>query len=93
MVNLLVAGINIGAQAYFDALATMLMHTRGALIMTQDASMVLTGRRALEAAGSVSAEDELAIGGYERIMGPNGEAQYFARNLADAYRILYEHYD
>jgi acetyl-CoA carboxylase carboxyltransferase component len=25
-------------------------------------------------------------------MGPNGEAQYYARNLTDAYRILYEHY-
>lgn len=91
-VNVIVAGVNIGAQAYFDALATMLMHTRGILIMTQDASMILTGRRALEAAGSVSAEDEAAIGGYERIMGPNGEAQYQARNLVDAYRILYEHY-
>jgi acetyl-CoA carboxylase carboxyltransferase component len=54
--------------------------------------MVLTGRAALEASGAVSAEDEVAIGGFERIMGPNGEAQYFARNLADAYRILYEHY-
>ncbi|MFP6639511.1 MAG: carboxyl transferase domain-containing protein, partial [Myxococcota bacterium] len=91
-IHLIVAGVNIGAQAYFDALATMLMHTRGVLIMTQDASMVLTGRRALEAAGSVSAEDEAAIGGYERIMGPNGEAQYQARTLPDAYRILYEHY-
>ena len=54
--------------------------------------MVLTGRAALEASGAVSAEDEVAIGGFERIMGPNGEAQYYARNLADAYRILYEHY-
>ncbi len=93
VVNIVVAGVNIGAQAYFDALATMLMHTRGALIMTQDASMVLTGRRALEAAGSVSAEDELAIGGYERIMGPNGEAQYQAQNIFEAYQILYRHYD
>ena len=92
VVNIIVQGVNIGAQSYFDALATMLMHTRGALIMTQNASMVLTGRAALEAAGAVSAEDEIAIGGFERIMGPNGEAQYFARNLADAYRILYEHY-
>ena len=91
-VNLIVGGVNIGAQAYFDALATMLMHTRGTLIMTQEASMVLTGRRALEAAGSVSAEDELAIGGYERIMGPNGQAQHYAGTVADAYRILYEHY-
>jgi len=93
VVNLMVAGVNIGAQAYFDALATMLMHTRGALIMTPDASMILTGRRALEAAGSVSAEDELAIGGYERIMGPNGEAQYQAQNLFEAYETLYRSYD
>ena len=60
--------------------------------MTQTASMVLTGRAALEASGAVSAEDEIAIGGFERIMGPNGEAQYYARSLVDAYRILYEHY-
>ena len=25
-------------------------------------------------------------------MGPNGEAQYFASDLSDAYRILYEYY-
>ena len=91
-IHVIVAGVNVGAQSYWNAEATMLMHTRGVLIMTQDASMLLTGRRALEAAGSVSAEDEEAIGGYERIMGPNGEAQYQARNLAEAYRILYEHY-
>ena len=54
--------------------------------------MVLTGRAALDASGAVSAEDETAIGGFERIMGPNGEAQYFAHDLADAYRVLYEHY-
>lgn len=92
VVHVIVQGVNVGAQSYWDALATMLMHTRGVLIMTQNASMVLTGRAALEASGAVSGEDEIAIGGFERIMGPNGEAQYFARNLADAYRILYEHY-
>lgn len=92
VVHVIVQGVNVGAQSYYDALATMLMHTRGVLIMTQTASMVLTGRAGLEASGAVSAEDEIAIGGFERIMGPNGEAQYFARNLADAYRILYEHY-
>ncbi len=92
VIHVIVAGVNIGAQAYFDALATMLPHTRGVLIMTQKASMVLTGRRALEAAGSVSAEDEGAIGGYERIMGPNGEAQFYARSVSEAFHILYEHY-
>jgi acetyl-CoA carboxylase carboxyltransferase component len=91
-IHVIVPGVNVGAQSYFDALATMLMHTRGVLIMTPGASMVLTGRAALEASGGVSAEDETAIGGFERIMGPNGEAQYYATDIADAYRILYEHY-
>jgi acetyl-CoA carboxylase carboxyltransferase component/pyruvate/2-oxoglutarate dehydrogenase complex dihydrolipoamide acyltransferase (E2) component len=91
-IHVIVPGINVGAQSYFDALATMLVHTRGALIMTPGASMVLTGRAALEASGGVSAEDETAIGGFERIMGPNGEAQYYATDIADAYHILYEHY-
>ena len=91
-IHLIVQGMNVGAQSYFDALATMLMHTRGVLIMTPRASMVLTGAAALEASGSVSAEDEVAIGGYERIMGPNGQAQYYARNLAEAYRLLYDYY-
>jgi acetyl-CoA carboxylase carboxyltransferase component len=93
VIHAIVTGVNVGAQSYWDALSTMLMHTRGALIMTPGASMVLTGRAALEASGAVAAEDELGIGGYERVMGPNGEAQYFASDLAEAYRILYEHYD
>jgi acetyl-CoA carboxylase carboxyltransferase component len=92
VIHIIVQGVNVGAQSYFNALATMLQHTRGALIMTASASMLLTGRAALQAAGAVSAEDDIAIGGYERIMGLNGEAQFYARNLADAYRILYDHY-
>ena len=91
-IHVIATGVNVGAQSYWNALSTMLMHTRGVLIMTPGASMVLTGRAALEASGAVSAEDELAIGGFQRVMGPNGEAQYFARDLVDAYRILYEHY-
>ncbi|HKJ24784.1 MAG TPA: carboxyl transferase domain-containing protein, partial [Myxococcota bacterium] len=91
-IHVIVDGVNVGAQSYFDALATMGTRTRGALIMTPRGSMVLTGRAALAASGAVSAEDEVAIGGFERVMGPNGEAQYLAQDLADAYRILYEHY-
>jgi acetyl-CoA carboxylase carboxyltransferase component len=92
VIHLIVHGVNVGAQSYFDALSTMLQHTRGALIMTPGGSMVLTGRAALDASGSVSAEDEGAIGGFERVMGPNGEAQYYARNLVEAYATLYQHY-
>ena len=91
-VNLVLPGINVGAQSYFDALAAMELRSRGVLIMLQNSSMVLTGRAALEFSGGVAAEDEIGIGGYERIMGPNGEAQHQARDLADAYAILLEHY-
>jgi len=91
-IHVVVAGVNVGAQSYWDALATMQSHCRGALIMTPEGSMVLTGRAALEASGSVAAEDEIAIGGYERVSGPNGEAQYFARDLAEASRLLHRHY-
>jgi acetyl/propionyl-CoA carboxylase alpha subunit/acetyl-CoA carboxylase carboxyltransferase component len=91
-INLIVPGVNVGAQSYFNALATMGRHTRGTLIMIGAASMVLTGRAALEFSGGVSAEDEVGIGGYERIMGPSGQAQHQGRTLGDAYRILLEHY-
>ena len=92
-VNLVVNGINVGAQPYWNAEATMLMHTRGILVMTPKAAMVLTGKRALEYSGSVSAEDNEGIGGYDRIMGPNGQAQYWARNIDEACHILLRHYD
>jgi len=69
------------------------MHTRGALIMTPDSAMVLTGKQAIDYSGGVSAEDNFGIGGYERIMGPNGEAQYWAPDLAGACRVLLEYYE
>ena len=93
-VNLVVAGLNAGVQPFWNAAATMLMHTRGILVMTPDGTMVLSGKQALDHSGSVSAEDNQGIGGYERIMGPNGQAQYLARDLPDACRLLlrwYEH--
>ena len=91
-INLIIAGVNVGAQSYWNAEATMLMHTKGALIMTPNASMVLTGKKALEYAGSVSAEDERGIGGFDRIMGPNGQAQYAAKDLGHAYETLFHYY-
>jgi acetyl/propionyl-CoA carboxylase alpha subunit/acetyl-CoA carboxylase carboxyltransferase component len=92
-VNLVVNGINVGAQPYWNAEATMLMHTRGILIMTPKAAMVLTGKRALDYSGSVSAEDNQGIGGYDRIMGINGQAQYWARDIDEACHILLRHYE
>ncbi|SDZ06080.1 Acetyl-CoA carboxylase, carboxyltransferase component [Tessaracoccus flavus] len=92
-INVVVAGINVGAQPYWNAEATMLMHTKGILVMTPDSAMVLTGKQSLDFSGGVSAEDNYGIGGYDRVMGPNGQAQYWAPNLGSAMGILLGHYD
>ncbi len=92
-INIVVAGINVGAQPYWNAEATMLMHTRGILVMTPDSAMVLTGKQSLDFSGGVSAEDNVGIGGYDRVMGPNGQAQYWAPSLAAARDVLMAHYD
>ncbi len=92
-INIVVAGINVGAQPYWNAEATMLMHTKGILVMTPDSAMVLTGKQSLDFSGGVSAEDNFGIGGYDRVMGPNGQAQYWAPNLTAARDVLMSHYD
>ncbi|MEO5852054.1 MAG: carboxyl transferase domain-containing protein [Nocardioides sp.] len=92
-INIVVAGINVGAQPYWNAEATMLMHTKGILVMTPDSAMVLTGKQSLDFSGGVSAEDNFGIGGYDRVMGPNGQAQYWAPDLAGAFAVLMAHYD
>ncbi|MFF2084517.1 carboxyl transferase domain-containing protein [Nocardia sp. NPDC058176] len=92
-INIVVAGINVGAQPYWNAEATMLMHTKGVLVMTPDSAMVLTGKQSLDFSGGVSAEDNFGIGGYDRVMGPNGQAQYWAPNLTAARDVLMAHYE
>ena len=92
-INVVVTGINVGGQPYWNAEATMLMHTRGILVMVSTSAMVLTGKQALDFSGGVSAEDNLGIGGYDRVMGPNGQAQYWAASVEDACRTLLRHYD
>jgi acetyl-CoA carboxylase carboxyltransferase component len=92
-INVVVTGINVGAQPYWNAEATMLMHTRGILVMTPDSAMVLTGKQSLDYSGGVSAEDNFGIGGYDRIMGPNGQAQYWAPDLSGAVDVLLAHYE
>jgi len=92
-VNLVITGVNVGGQPYWNAEATMLLHTRGILVMTPASAMVLTGKQALDFSGGVSAEDNFGIGGFDRIMGPNGQGQYWAPTLADACDILLRHYE
>jgi acetyl-CoA carboxylase carboxyltransferase component len=71
----------------------MLMHTKGILVMTPESAMVLTGKQALDYSGGVSAEDNFGIGGQERIMGPNGQAQYRASDIAGACEVLLRYYE
>ncbi|RJQ79345.1 ATP-binding protein [Amycolatopsis panacis] len=92
-INIVISGITVGGQPYWNAEATMLMHTKGILVMTPDSAMVLTGKQSLDFSGGVSAEDNFGIGGYDRVMGPNGQAQYWAPDLAGARDVLMAHYD
>ena len=92
VIHVIVDGPCVGAQSYWNAEATMLMHCKGTLVMTPRGFMVLTGKRALEVAGSVAADTNEGIGGLE-IMEPNGEAQYTAPDLYGAYELLFRHYD
>jgi acetyl/propionyl-CoA carboxylase alpha subunit/acetyl-CoA carboxylase carboxyltransferase component len=92
-VNIVITGINVGGQPYWNAEATMLMHTKGILVMSPASTMVLTGKQALDYSGAVSAPDNQGIGGYERVMGPNGQAQYFAASFTEACEILHHHYE
>ena len=90
-IHIAVPGICVGAQAYWNAEATMLPHCRGLLVMTDAGSQVLTGKRALDASGCVSAADDLALGGYTAIMGPNGQAQAHAADLPAALALFARH--
>lgn len=92
-INVVVVGVNVGAQSYFDAEATMLMHTSGVLIMVGRSAMVLTGKQALEFSGGVAAEDNTGIGGYPRIAGPNGQAQFWVPDVESACALLFRHYE
>lgn len=87
-INVVVPSINVGAQSYWNAEATMLMHCRGLLIMTSEGSMLLTGKKALDFSGSASAENNVLIGGAFGIMADNGQAQIVTEGLHDALKKL-----
>jgi acetyl/propionyl-CoA carboxylase alpha subunit/acetyl-CoA carboxylase carboxyltransferase component len=92
-INIIVTGITVGGQPYWNAEATMLMHTKGILVMTPNSTMVLTGKQALDFSGGVSADDNFGIGGFDHVMGPNGQAQYWADSFDEACELLLAHYE
>ena len=91
-VVVIVAGINVGAQSYWNSVATMLGHCAGMLVMIEGTSMVLTGPKALARSGGVAAKSDIELGGYTAVMGPNGQAHHEASDLAAAYQIVLTHY-
>lgn len=91
-VIVITTGINVGAQSYWNAEATMLGHCVGMLVMVDGSAMVLTGRRALALAGGRSEDDDALLGGYAEVMGPNGEAHHRARDLPSAFSLVRTHH-
>jgi acetyl-CoA carboxylase carboxyltransferase component len=91
-VVVVVSGINVGAQSYWNAEATMLGHHKGMLVMLPDEAMVLTGKRALALSGGGTHASDAHIGGYADVMGPNGQAHHVAANMVDAYRLVFSHH-
>lgn len=91
-VVVIVAGVNVGAQSYWNSCATMLGHCQGLLVMVDGTAMVLTGRRALATSGGVAGTSDLDHGGFDDVMGPNGQAHHRAATLADAYFLVLTHH-
>ena len=70
----------------------MLGHHKGMLIMLPDQAMVLTGKRALALSGGGTHATDAHIGGYDEVMGPNGQAHHKAATMIDAYRMVFSHH-
>ncbi len=90
-VVVVVAGVNVGAQSYWNAEATMLMHCAGTLVMVDGTSMVLTGNRSLARAGGVSETSDHDLGGVG-VMGGNGQAHHVVPDLPAAVRLVLDHH-
>lgn len=92
-VVVIVAGVNVGAQSYWNSTATMMQHCAGLLVMVEGSTMVLTGRRALAMSGGVSEPDDVSLGGYPQVMGPNGQSHHVVSDFAEAYRLVLTHHE
>lgn len=105
-INVIIDSENIGAQAYWDALATIVQETRGILVMTERGSMALTGHRALVSAlhsklhsldiseytKKMFPEGVRNLGGYASIYGPNAEAMVGVSDMRAACEVLIRHH-
>jgi acetyl-CoA carboxylase carboxyltransferase component len=105
-INVIVNLTNIGAQSYWDALASILDDTKGIMIMTSTGSMALTGHKAwvvalksfihsldIDQVAQETYPDGLkSLGGYSNVYGPNSEAMSYAPDLETACELLIRHH-
>ncbi len=105
-INLVIHETNIGAQSYWDALASMMYETSGILVMTPRGSMALTGPSALVSALFTTAhsldlpalaqeyypQGLQSLSGYELVHGPNSDAMLFAKDLEEACELIIRHH-
>lgn len=105
-INVIIDSENIGAQVYWNALATIVQESRGILIMTEQGTMALTGHRALVSAlysklhsldistytKKLFPEGLRSLGGYASIYGPNAEAMIGVPDLKAACEALMHHH-
>ncbi|HKY63073.1 MAG TPA: biotin carboxylase N-terminal domain-containing protein [bacterium] len=105
-INIVVDDVNIGAQSYWNSLASIIHDTGGILIMTPRGSMALTGPDAWTAAmvRHIHSEDLpgtarkfyprglQSLAGYEEVHGPNADAMALAPDLARATEMLLRHH-
>src|SRR5262249_12470968 len=89
VINILADGVNVGAQAYWIANAVMLPRRKGILVMTPESSTVLTGNDGQKIAGSVGAEDNVGLGGAERITGPNQETHFLVKDINEGMELTW----
>ncbi|MBL7684812.1 MAG: hypothetical protein JNK65_02125, partial [Deltaproteobacteria bacterium] len=104
--NMVVHDTNIGAQSYWNSLASILHDTGGTLIMTKRGNMALTGADAWTAAmiPNIHSEDLPAkskyfypqglrtLAGYTEVHGPNSEAMAGVENTREAIQLLLRHH-
>ncbi len=105
-INLIVDEINIGAQSYWNAMASILHCTSGILIMTSRGSMALTGPKSLTCAlySNVGSEDIdgfskklypkgiYSLSSHQYVHGSNADSMIQAANLEEALSILTLHH-
>ena len=93
-INVVVAGVNVGAQPYWNAEATMLMHTRGILVMTPGQSRWCSpASRRWTTPAACRPRTTSASAATTGSWAPTARRSTGRRTSAGACRVLFAHYE